>query len=141
MRFNFRFFIVAVLSAAAVYWCASPRPPSSDRCDTHGATAAAFEGNPFVAATNGILFACACLCVFVCHPEHNPDDCNLHFPTFSKAPVQYTRHPNSNNGTTSSELHIGSCTNHMYEDTSVLPLCNLRHPPGFKSTTSRRGTL
>ena len=52
----------AMLSAAAVY--ASPSPPNSVRCDSHGVKAAAFQGIPFVATTNGVLVrarVCACL--------------------------------------------------------------------------------
>ena len=26
-----------------------------------------------------VFCECACLCVFVCHPEHDLDDCNRHF--------------------------------------------------------------
>ena len=37
--------------------------------------------------------ACACQCVFVCHPGPNLDDCNPHIHRISKAPVQYTDIP------------------------------------------------
>ena len=65
MRFNFSFFAFAVMSAAACCVCIT-RPPSSVRCDSHGATAAAFQGTgiSFVAAMNGDS-ACACLCAIL----------------------------------------------------------------------------
>ena len=68
-------FVLAVLSAADV--CVSPRPTGSHHCGSHGATAAAFQGNPCVTPTNCVLVR-ACVC-FVCHPGHNLDDCNPHF--------------------------------------------------------------
>ena len=144
LRFNFSFFVFAVLFAAAVY--VSPRPPSSVRCGRHGATSVAFQGIPFVAGTNGV-FVRARLCAFVCHPEHNLDDCNARFFRILKAPVQCTKHPNSN-GTASSEPNIGSHTYFMYEGTPVLPLFDLgarlcttvqvRVPAGLRGACSGR---
>ena len=59
------FLLQAALSAAAVRYVA-PRHPSSVRCGSHGATAAAFQGIPFVAGTNGVFGGA---CVSVCHLE------------------------------------------------------------------------
>ena len=90
VRFNFSFSEKnAVLSAAAVY--VSPRPPSSVRRDSHhdGATAAAFQGSWYYLC--GSHEGCMCVCVSVrvclpvCHPEQNLDDCNQHLPLIFKS--------------------------------------------------------
>ena len=89
VRFNFSLFVFTVLSAAQV--CVSPRSPSSVGCGSHGATAVAFEGILFLAATNGAFVRVRVR--FVCHPEHNLDNCNPYFPWISKALVQHTDIP------------------------------------------------
>ena len=48
------------------------------RCGSHGATAVAFQGISFVAA-RPVFCACAFLCVFERHAEHNLDNCNPYF--------------------------------------------------------------
>ena len=79
VRCNFSFFDFAVPCCLLLRctWYVSPRPPSSARCDCHGATAAAFQGIPFLAATNGVLLRVTVFCS--CHSEHNPGDRNPHF--------------------------------------------------------------
>ena len=65
VRFNFSFFALAVLSAAAVY--VSPRPKSSVRYNSHRETAAAFQCRYcilFLAAAKGVFVRVrVCVCV------------------------------------------------------------------------------
>ena len=121
MRINFSFFVFAVLCAAAAVFV-SPRPPSSVRCGSRGATAAVFQGIPFVAATSGVLVRvrlCACWYAIL-----NTIWTLGILPLIFKSARAVHRHPNSY-GTTSSEPHLGSYTYGMYEGTPVFPLFNL----------------
>ena len=121
MRINFSFFVFAVLCAAAAVFV-SPRPPSSVRCGSRGATAAVFQGIPFVPATSGVLVRvrlCACWYAIL-----NTIWTLGILPLIFKSARAVHRHPNSY-GTTSSEPHLGSYTYGIYEGTPVFPLFNL----------------
>ena len=85
---------------------------------------------PFVTATEGVSMR-VCLCVFVCHPEHNPDDSNPHYSTSSelqKHPwrTQTSQQQRCNKQRTSHRLVYMSYV--PCEGKPVFPLFNLRHP-------------
>ena len=124
VRFDFSFFVFALLSAASVYVSPRPpssvrcgshgatasafRPPSSIRCGSHGATAVAFQGIPFVAATNGVFVrvrVCACLCAIL---NTIRTIANHSSSEFQKLLCNTQGISTATNGRTSSERHIGS---------------------------------
>ena len=64
VRFKFSFFHFCCAVCCYCGCALSPRPSSSVRRGTHGETAAAFQGIPFVATTSGVFVrvrVCACL--------------------------------------------------------------------------------
>ena len=131
-QFQLLRFCCAVCCCCCV--CITPSP-SSVRCGSRGATAAVFQGIPFVAATSGVLVRvrlCACWYAIL-----NTIWTLGILPLIFKSARAVHRHPNSY-GTTSSEPHLGSYTYGMYEGTPVFPFCNLGHPRDLLSQPSRR---
>ena len=130
---------------AVCHSCVSRSPPSSVRFGSYGATAAAFQGIPFVAATNGIFFGCACLCVLLYVILNTMLTIATHTSSEFKSTRAAHKHPNSNERCNKQRtlhrlMYLTSCLLCVRRNTCVPPF-NLRHPRDFKSTKSRRGTL
>ena len=135
---NFSFFVFTVLSAAADVYV-SPRPPSSARCVSHGATAAAFQGIPFVAATNGVLVrvrVCTCLCATL--------NTTLTSSEFQKHPCSTrTLHilPNSNERCNKQRTsHRPTYISQVRRTTCVPPFQHVI-PSGFETNYMPKGNL
>ena len=140
---DFSFFVVVtVLFADAVLQvCITPSSKPFIRCGSHGTTAAALQGIPFVTATNGAsvrVRVCAC----ACHPEHSEGRFQP-TPLYFKSTRAAHGQPNSS-GTPAANLTpvpmhtrcniVGTrlCSAHYF---------HLATPPGFQGNHIPKGNL